>query len=522
MRKPSLTDQKSAAISAPQATSGLAQSLNQGIIIAIAIMIGLGALATNASVWADNALRGVRDQVREHSASGQVVILEIDARSISKLNDWPWPRSHYADAIDTLSNANARTIAFDVDVSAQSNPGDDRHFSDALSRAGGAVILPVFRQLAGSGRQDMIESLPALQFRDSAMLASVNIHPESDGIIRLYPLGTRIADVPRPSLGAMVAEARGAVTGRFRIDGAINPDTIPRISFIDLIEGRVPANLIQGRRVIVGATAIELGDRYAFAGRGVLPGVVVQALAAETLINGVVPKDYGALPALIVAIIGIVILVRSRSNRQAALRGMFITATVLTLPLIVEIWTGHSLSVGPALFAVFTAIILGVASTTIRTILDSRTIDAETGLGNLMCLASNKKASLATRLAVLRLEHFEDIAATIGIDGRAALFQRLADRISNFSNGATVYRVQTTALGWYADTLSADDLDEALQGLSAILNAPIQIGDRKVDLRAHIGVADITGGDVRGAVTHALLAADASARAGLRWLQHSG
>ena len=90
--------------------------------------------------------------------------------------------------------------------------------------------------------------------------------------------------------------SRPAQVGRsFEIDYAIEPASIPRHSLVDLIEGRVPPSALAGKRIIIGATAVELGDRYAVPRHGVIPGVVIQALAAETLLAGPMPED-GARP----------------------------------------------------------------------------------------------------------------------------------------------------------------------------------------------------------------------------------
>ncbi|NJO13744.1 MAG: CHASE2 domain-containing protein [Rhizobiales bacterium] len=43
----------------------------------------------------------------------------------------------------------------------------------------------------------------------------------------------------------------------------------------------------RSKDVIVGATAIEMGDRYPVPSHGVIPGVIIQALAAETLAHAV-------------------------------------------------------------------------------------------------------------------------------------------------------------------------------------------------------------------------------------------
>ena len=71
----------------------------------------------------------------------------------------------------------------------------------------------------------------------------------------------------RSTSRSIPARSRGRVSSRYAMAGSTRP--------------------CQGPNVIIGATAIEMGDRYAVPSHGILPGVVIQALAAETLIAGV-------------------------------------------------------------------------------------------------------------------------------------------------------------------------------------------------------------------------------------------
>src|SRR3546814_10647918 len=90
-------------------------------------------------------------------------------------------------------------------------------------------------------------------------------------------------------MGAALAASNGQIGSVFPIDGSISPSTIPRVSFIDLLTGKYPSGLLRGRSVLIGATAIEMGDRYPVPRHGVIPGAVIQLLAAETLLQGSSP-----------------------------------------------------------------------------------------------------------------------------------------------------------------------------------------------------------------------------------------
>jgi CHASE2 domain-containing sensor protein len=178
------------------------------------------------------------------------------------------------------------------------------------------VILPTLRQHAGSGSSEIIDTVPAKPFRDNAFLAAVNVVPDSDGYVRRMLLGVETKGIPRPSLASMLAEKRAAIGQDFEIDYSIDPKSIPRHSMVDLIEGRVPAHVLAGKRVVVGATAVEIWDRYAVPRHGVIPGVIIQALAVETLLAGPVPSRVSGFWALLIALSGG--LPRRASRRSTA------------------------------------------------------------------------------------------------------------------------------------------------------------------------------------------------------------
>ena len=66
------------------------------------------------------------------------------------------------------------------------------------------------------------------------------------------------------------------------IDFSISPASFTYVSYVDVLEGRVPRAVLAGKTMFVGATAVELGDMLAVPVHRSLPGIVVQALAAET------------------------------------------------------------------------------------------------------------------------------------------------------------------------------------------------------------------------------------------------
>ena len=238
---------------------------------------------------ANDALTELRMSSSPQPASGDVVFMAIDNRSLAAKGVWPWSREIHAEIAERLMDLGAAEIFFDIDFSAASSRQSDEAFAETLSKFGGAIILATFRQSesVGSGAAPTAENIPLAMFREHAWLASVNVSPDSDGRIRRYPFGQRIGGEDVPSMAATLTGQFAAAGNQFLINFSIHPATIPAYSAIDLLEGRVAAEDISGRSVVVGAHAAELRDHFLVPVHGVLPGPLLHIVAAETLAQGI-------------------------------------------------------------------------------------------------------------------------------------------------------------------------------------------------------------------------------------------
>ncbi len=481
-----------------------------------AALVGLLLLAGGQGDALDRQLRIVRDDIRSHPASGEIHVVEIDAKSMNRFGRWPWPRGMHAAAVDRLREAGVRSVAFDVDFSAESTPAEDAKLAAALKRAGGSVILPAIRQQEGAGSSKYVDSVPAKPFEDKAFFAAVNVVPDRDGYVRSMLLGLEVEGAPRPSLASMVAEG-GAETGReFEIDYAIEPASIPRHSFIDLIEGRVPPAALSGKRIIIGATAVESGDRYAVPRHGVIPGVVIQALAAETLLTGKVPITAASLWPLLLAllIVGATVRMRRRPVRVAMLAVG--TAVIFLVPLATEAWFAVSMPIAPALAAMVAAILVsGLAMAGERYLKDAFT-DAATGLPNLAALEDVAAAMGGCNIVVARIDRFATIASGIGPEATANLARRIAERLHLADHKRTIYRTDVSSLAWIESPGDEDSLEHRLDAIALLMRSPVECG-RLIDVTLNFGLASGKGGQVRQLVADAGAAAVNAAQRGERW-----
>lgn len=231
-------------------------------------------------------------------ASRELVLITIDPESLRQLRSWPWPRRYHAQVLRNLIDAGATRIALDIDFSSSSNARDDQLLAAALASAGPErAALPVFRQQQRAGEHiELIDTEPLPLLGRHVQPASVNVWPDPDGLIRRVDLAQDWADGAVPTMSAWLTGAPRSAGSTFLIDFSIDPTTIPRLSFVDVLDRAFDPAVVAGKNVLIGATAIELGDHVSVPRYQALPGPVLQALAFETLAQGRGLRHVGGWP----------------------------------------------------------------------------------------------------------------------------------------------------------------------------------------------------------------------------------
>jgi EAL domain-containing protein (putative c-di-GMP-specific phosphodiesterase class I)/CHASE2 domain-containing sensor protein len=450
-------------------------------------------------------------------ASGQVVVVEMDAASVAAIRRWPWPREHYAAVVDRLRSAGAASITFDVDLSSSSSGSGDMAFAAALARADGLVALPTFAQQARSGDARSIDSLPLPAFRAHVALASVNMQPDADGIVRRAPFGTITAGQPRPSLSSFMAHRSGVADTFFPINFAIDHRSLPRLSFVAVEQGRFDPSRVRGRDVVIGGTAIEMGDRYTTPHWGVIPGVIVQALAAETLRAGVPGQGSGILGIVLAALLGLpVVWLRS----HAAALGTAAAAPLLLF--VAAVWAQVGLHrMEPLAPGLVVALIVGLGRVAVQLagrFEQQRCFDEETGLPNRRAMVRDVDGMSAAAIVVTNIGNHANVVTIMGERAGHDLVLRIADRL-RLAGSATVYRLSESHLAIASSTPSTE-LFEQIAGLRAVLIQPVEIVGRRTDAAVHLGVSEMSG-SVQDRLAAAARAADEAMATGVFWLQSS-
>ncbi|WP_430387312.1 CHASE2 domain-containing protein [Dyella sp. 20L07] len=261
----------------------------------------------------DNALYDAHMRHWRYATGDQVVIVAIDPQSLAKLGNWPWPRAVHAQLIHALTEAGVRGIGMDVTMAEPdvNHPENDRAYAEEIHR-NGHVVMPVFAEAAELGGV-LEEVLPAPTIASSAAaLGHVDASKDPDGVTRgvylkaglgqpqwpalalaLYDMGRPAPLQTLPGLHQPAGQAYSAYQwirdNYVLIRFASNAGAFNLVSYIDVLQGRVPRDVLKGRWVLVGATAAGLGDQLATAASGIndpMPGVEYQANILESLQDG--------------------------------------------------------------------------------------------------------------------------------------------------------------------------------------------------------------------------------------------
>ncbi|MEQ6885969.1 CHASE2 domain-containing protein [Salicola sp. Rm-C-2C1-2] len=305
----------------------------------------------------------------------ELAIIAIDEKSLEALGRWPWARHRHASLIKRLDDAGARAIALDILFTEPSDNGhDDRRLAEAMNRHGD-VVLPL-HIFPGNSDMPLQEFLPTARLtRAAAALGHVHAALDDDGIARTLFRRQGMGEATWPSLADALALQTGiqrtAPEAMAQAAPYVNvrsnrvhipftqPGAIPRFSYIDVLEGRVPDSQLAGRALFVGHTAAGFGDVLPtpVSGSGTpLTGVAFHAnayaaIAQDRLIHP------GSLWPVAGTGIGIILLITLAFPRMRPARTLMLSATLTALPLLlsalamrwIQIWMPPS---APALVAV--------------------------------------------------------------------------------------------------------------------------------------------------------------------------
>ena len=268
------------------AAPGLAVLLS-GIV---AVAAALAADAADLLAGPEQNTIGLRFQLRGVQPVDDVAVVAIDDVTLSDLRQqWPFPRTLHARAIDRLRRAGARVIAYDVQFTEETKPREDLALYDAVARAPGTVLATT--ETDGRGGTSILGGAENLRAA-GALAGAANVNADLGGVVERF----RFSEGGLRTFGVVTGQRAGGprlTASSFPAEGAWidfrgPPGTIPAISFSDLVRGRADSGSLRDRVVVVGVTAPTLQDVHPTpaSSEEVMSGAEVQANAIWTALHG--------------------------------------------------------------------------------------------------------------------------------------------------------------------------------------------------------------------------------------------
>ncbi|GAA4008614.1 EAL domain-containing protein [Sphingomonas humi] len=454
-------------------------------------------------------LKVLRNATHENRASGNIVMVGVDDKSLSEIGMWPWPRRVQAELVDQATKAGAESIHLDIIYDSPSTSADDRRFEQALARSGRVVLAD--RHALGNGSDlKQAETRPLKRFREQARTASISVFYDFSGVVWDHWLSGKIDGKPIPTFSASLANRTSEPNRQFWIDYSIQPKSIPYLSAADVISGKFSPGALRGKQLIVGLNADTLGDQKWVPGWGKMAGAYVQILGAETLMRGT-PIDLGAGPGVIVAFL-------------ACLLALFWRRTATTTPLCLV--TGSAILLGAPFVAERFYVSADVVPGLLMIVIVSsrlaylrlrrrQRVHEQTGLPNFAVLRS--EGTIDRALVLAKIHNHAEISSALSETEQKEAFRQVVARLSTGArtdlhqgdDGTFVWTVKNGA-----------PIGNHLEALHAMFRSPVQVSGRQIDVALTFGVELGVARTLTNRIGSAIMAADEAWQEGLRWKLH--
>jgi adenylate cyclase len=263
-----------------------------------------------------------------------IVIVEVDEKSLEKYGRWPWSRIRQATLIDRIVNSGPKVLAVDIFYPERESAKADAVLAKTLAKARGTVVLAAgFDTTMGAPveppdflldnaltnikdqtklKQAIVVTKPKTSIAmlsSQAMLGHVYSPSDLDGKLRWEYLYIKYADEVYPSLSLMTAAhalgktaaditvyaGRGVQVGdtyipvepagRMRIDYLGRDRTLHYLSAADILSGTYQASDLQDKVVFLGTSAISTFDFVVTPFSARMPGVEKNATVVENILN---------------------------------------------------------------------------------------------------------------------------------------------------------------------------------------------------------------------------------------------
>lgn len=285
----------------------------RGLITLVALALGGWLQWHGGPAPVAEANEWLRDKFIQLQASNRpdprILVIDVDEASVARM-PWPWPRTRIADLIELAVADGARGVGLDIFMANLADaPGDTRL---AMLAAHGPIVLAQmfdYRQgtpaltvghvIGGVPAGKTLDAVAAYGylgnhagFAQAQYAGNIGLQPDADGILRRLPMRTAYQGRVYPSLSLALLTCCGDTTTTLPPVHAVERVPYSRdwsaydvVNAGDLLSGRMPFGTARGRLVLIGSSALSIGDRVSTPLGANSAGLLVHASMLSTLLD---------------------------------------------------------------------------------------------------------------------------------------------------------------------------------------------------------------------------------------------
>jgi class 3 adenylate cyclase/CHASE2 domain-containing sensor protein len=212
----------------------------------------------------------------------RIAVIAIERHSLQEYGQFPWPRNRYAELLSALKKSPPTAVGFDI-LFLDPSPKDD--ILAAAIAANGKVVL------AGTIKEEPVASLKAV----AAGVGHITHEADSDGISReskIFLDGipnfglamTHRYNAANPQNPVLLPQSNNMQAKKVWVNWPGKTKNLPTYAFVDVVEGRIPADALTNKLVLVGIVATGFDPISSPLDRNTA-GVYLYAALMDNLLN---------------------------------------------------------------------------------------------------------------------------------------------------------------------------------------------------------------------------------------------
>ena len=212
----------------------------------------------------------------------RIAVIAIERHSLQEYGQFPWPRNRYAELLSALKKSPPTAVGFDI-LFLDPSPKDD--ILAAAIAANGKVVL------ASTIKEEPVASLKAV----AAGVGHITHEADSDGISReskIFLDGipnfglamTHRYNAANPQNPVLLPQSNNMQAKKVWVNWPGKTKNLPTYAFVDVVQGRIPADALTNKLVLVGIVATGFDPISSPLDRNTA-GVYLYAALMDNLLN---------------------------------------------------------------------------------------------------------------------------------------------------------------------------------------------------------------------------------------------